>query len=77
MTLAEAVAVRLKKILKNKGYTQYYLYKQGGVPRSTVNNVIRASKGAARLETLYQISSTLGITLQEFFDDPIFEKVDD
>lgn len=76
MTLAEAVAVRLKRILKQKGYTQYFLYKEGGVPRSTVNNVIRASKGAARLETLYQICSTLGITLKEFFDDPVFEKVE-
>lgn len=77
MTLAEAIGVRLKKLLDERGLSQYYLYKEGGITRSTVSFIVRAKKGAAKVDTIYQICSTLGITLKDFFDDDVFEQVTD
>lgn len=29
------------------------------------------------LNTIYQIASTMGLTIREFFDDPVFDDVTD
>ncbi|MDE6691316.1 MAG: helix-turn-helix transcriptional regulator [Clostridia bacterium] len=77
MTLIEAVSVRLKAILAERGLTNYKIEKMGGVPRSTVGKVVSTKFKTIELNTLYQITSTLGISLKEFFDDPIFDEVSD
>lgn len=77
MKLTEAIAKRVKNLLEERGVKQYYLYKNGGVPRSTISNVVNNNKKRVSTETVYQIASTLGLTLKEFFDDPMFEEVDD
>lgn len=30
-----------------------------------------------KVDTLYQIADTLGISLKEFFDDPLFDDISD
>lgn len=77
MKLNEAVGKRLKVLLEEKQWKNYSLQKEGGVPRSTVGLIIGAKRKTVKLETLYQITSTLGISLKEFFDDPIFNEVTD
>ena len=77
MKLNEAVGKRLKSLLEEKHWKNYSLQKEGGIPRSTVGLIVEAKRKTVKLETLYQITSTLGITLKEFFDDPIFNEVTD
>ena len=77
MTLTEAIGIRIKELLKEKGWTQYQLEKRGGVPRSTANLIINGHVRSAKLETIYQIAATLGVSMAEFFDDPIFDEVTD
>ncbi len=77
MKLTEAVAIRTKKLLEEKSMKQYDLYKKGGIPRPTVSSVVGAKKGTIKIDTIYQIASTFGVSLQEFFSDEIFEKVTD
>ncbi len=77
MTLIEAVSKRLNAIMTEKGLTKYKIEKMGGVPRSTVGKVISTKFKTIELNTLYQICATLGVTLKEFFDDPIFDEVSD
>ncbi len=77
MTLTEAVGIRTQTLLEEKGWKQYDLFKEGGIPRATVSCVVRAKKGTIKIDTVYQIAVTLGKTLEEFFADPIFEQVTD
>ena len=57
--------------------TQYQLYKNGGIPRSTISVTVDGKYKTVKLDTIYQIVATLGITLKEFFDDPLFDEVED
>lgn len=77
MTLMEAVSDRLKRLQAEKGFTSYKIQKEGGVPRSTVGKLVSMKFKTVELDTLYQIVSTMGITIREFFDDPIFDNVTD
>ncbi len=73
MKLIEAVSLRVKKLLLEKGVSQYYLFKNGGIPRSTISELINLKKKNVSIDTIYQICSTLEITLVEFFDDELFD----
>ena len=77
MKLYEAIAERTKQLLNERGLSNYYLFKRGGIPRSTISAVINAKKQNVTTNIVYQICSTLEISLKEFFDSPIFDTVDD
>lgn len=77
MKLNEAVAERLQKLLEDRKWNRYSLQKEGGIPRSTVGLILNVKRQTVKLNTLYQITSTLGISLKEFFDDPIFDDISD
>lgn len=77
MKLVEAISLRVASLLKERKLSQYSLFKNGGVPRTTVNDVINCRKTRVSTDTIYQICTTLGITLGEFFSDAIFNELDD
>ena len=77
MTLLDAVRTRLAALIEEKGIKQYTLYKEGGIPRSTISQVLSGKKKKIELHTIYKMTSTMGVTLKEFFDDPIFDEVTD
>ena len=77
MKLSEAIAIRVSKLLNERNLSQYSLFKNGGVPRSTICDVINNKKKRVSTNTVYQICSTLGLTLSEFFNDPMFDELDD
>jgi len=73
MKLSEAISLRVNNLLKENNVNQYYLYKKGGIPRSTVSEIINNKRQNITLDTLYQVCSTLDITLTEFFSDKLFD----
>ena len=77
MTLSQAVGKRVAQLLRDRNMTQYELWKQGGIPRSTLCVLIDAKYATVKLDTIYQIAATLGMSLKEFFDDPIFNDLVD
>ncbi|MGN1040351.1 MAG: helix-turn-helix domain-containing protein [Candidatus Fimimonas sp.] len=80
MKLVEAVAKRTENLLAEKEMTMYQLAKNGGINRSTVWHVVNvdlARVSTVKLDTVYQIAATLDMTLQEFFDDPLFDDISD
>ena len=77
MKLSEAIGLRVSELLKERQISQFYLFKNGGVPRSTVCDVINYKKKRVSTETIYQICSTLNISLSKFFDSPFFNDIDD
>ena len=77
MKLTEAIAKRVIKLLAERNLSQYYLFKNGGVPRSTISDVVNNKKKRVSTETIYQICSTLDLSLSEFFNDPLFDNLED
>ena len=77
MKLYDAVLQRLKQIMAEKNASLYSLNKEGGIPKSTLSKVLNKKQSKIKLDLLYDILSTMGVTLKEFFDDPIFEEVTD
>ena len=77
MKLSEAVGKRVENLLAERNMTQYQLYKNGGIPRSTRSVTVDGKYKTVKLDTIYQIVATLGITLKEFFDDALFDEIED
>lgn len=77
MKLVQAIGKRTETLLKERGIKAYSLYKNGGVPRSTVSDVLLVKKKRVSTDTVYQICATLGISLREFFNDPMFDDLED
>ena len=44
MTLLDAVRTRLAELIEEKGIKQYTLHKEGGIPRSTISQVLSGKK---------------------------------
>ena len=77
MKLIEAVGKRLDDLLIERNLKQNNLARAGGIPRSTICVIRSAKKKSVNLDSVYQICATLGISLKDFFDDPIFDEVSD
>lgn len=75
MKLSEAIALRVKNLLNKKSLKPYFLFKEGGIPRSTISNLWSNHINNVSTDLVYQICSTLDISLEKFFDDHIFENV--
>lgn len=77
MKLCDAISQRVKNLLKERHLKQYFLFKKGGIPRSTVSALVNSNIKNVSTDLIYQICATLGISLEEFFADPMFTEVDD
>lgn len=72
MKVSQAVSERIKQILAEKQITQYRLEKNSGLSKGTLTSLMYARYKGVNLTTLIIIIRTLGITIDEFFDSPLF-----
>lgn len=70
----QAVSMRLSQLLQEKSMTQYQLFMKSGVPKSTINNVIRGNYTTMKLNILHELCQGLGISLSTFFTSPVFDE---
>ena len=75
MTVNDAVARRITKLLQEKDMTQYQLYMKSGLPKSTIGNVVNCTYDSVKLRVLHEICQGLEIGLNDFFDSPLFEEM--
>lgn len=76
MKVSKAISIRIREILKEKNITQYKLEKESCIPHATMMDIVNARRESCNVKTLILIIRTLGITVSEFFDSPIFESED-
>ena len=76
MTLSEAVAIRVRAILKERNMTQYRLEQNSGVNHSTMKAFLNNKYKSCNLTPVVLIIRSFGMTVGEFFSDPIFESED-
>lgn len=77
MCLAEAVKIRIMDLMKEKNFSQYDFYTKGGIAKSTVSQVLNGTRERVAIKTIYEMISTMGVTLKDFFDDPLFDDISD
>ena len=70
MRLVDAVYARTIELVKERQITVNALANLSGVPRPTIVTMTRST--TVKLSTVYGICAGLKITLQDFFDSPLF-----
>ena len=76
MSLADAVRKRIRYYLDKNNMTIWKLFKASGIPRSTLCAFMNGTTELIKLDTLLHVCEGFNITLIEFFDDPMFEEVE-
>ena len=74
MKLNEAIAYRIKELLKEHKITQYQLHLKTGVPQSTLSTIMKCSFPSVKLRIIYEICDGLEISLEDFFASDIFKR---
>ena len=72
MKLSTAVALRIGRILQEKGMSQYRLERKIAMPHSTLKSLMAERNKSVNLTTLMLIIKGLDMTPAAFFDDPLF-----
>ena len=76
MQLSTAIRKRINNLLKENNMNIWKLYKATGVPASTLSYFMNGKRELINLKTLLHICEGFNITLKEFFDDEIFNDVE-
>ena len=76
MKLSTAVARKINDILIEKKMSVNKLASISCLTQSTVDSIVNESSKNPRLLTIVRICDGLNISLKEFFDDPLFAKID-
>lgn len=75
MELTQTIVKRIQDIQKERNISTNKLATLSGLKQSTVNDVVKGTSKAPRINTLLHICDGLNITLKEFFNNNIFENV--
>lgn len=76
MLLSTAIRKRIKGLLKDNNMNMWKLYKRTGVPMSTLSYFMTGKRELINLKTLLHICEGFNLSLKDFFDDPIFDDVE-
>ncbi len=73
MQLNEAIKIRLENLMKEKNInSKYEISCDAGLNPSLLTDFFRSRTLYPKIDTLYLICEGMGITLEEFFKDPMF-----
>lgn len=72
MNISQAVAIRIRELLKEKGLTQYRLEQNACLSHDTVKSIMKGKAKGVNLKTLIAISEGFGITVCEFLQSDLF-----
>lgn len=73
MKLSDAIRKRIKFYLKEKNMNVWKLCKMSGIPCSTISTFMSGKTELLKLDTLLHMCEGFGITLGDFFTNPMFD----
>lgn len=76
MTVNDAVAMRISKLLDEKNMSQYRLEQNSGIQHGSMQCIMNGRNKTVTLSTVILIARGFGISLTEFLDDDIFRSED-
>ena len=72
MNLNKAFAMRVSKLLNNKGISKYRLEKETGLTHSALRYIFNEVNIDVYFSTIVKVCVALNISLQDFFNDELF-----
>lgn len=76
MTIGEAVRERILELCRERDITVNRLCTLSGVTQSTVNNLVSGRNRSVTISTIKKLCDGLDITIQVFFDSPLFQQLE-
>lgn len=77
MQLNDAIINRIEELKKQRGWTQYKLSEESGVPQTTLISIKRKRSKDVGISNIWKICNGLGISVIEFFASPLFKDIDE
>ncbi len=72
MTTNDAVAKRIKELLKKNNMTLYRLEQKSGVYHGPMDRILKGKNNTVTLSTLYKLARGFEMTILAFLDDKTF-----
>ncbi len=72
MTVANAVALRIEKLLRQKNMTQYRLEKNSSIQHGSLQCIMNGRTKTVTLSTVIMLARGFDMSLLEFLDDEVF-----
>lgn len=76
MTVNDAVARRITKLLQEKDMTQYRLEQESGIQHGSMQCIMNGRNKTVTLSTVIMLARGFNISLTEFLDDDLFRSED-
>ncbi len=76
MRIGTAVKERILQLCEERDLTVNRLGTISGVTQSTINNIVSGRNKSTTVSTIKKLCDGLEITIIEFFDDPLFENLE-
>lgn len=76
MNVGEAVKLRILNLCEKQNISINRLSILSGVTQSTVNNIVSGRNNSTTIATIKKLCDGLDITLEEFFSDSLFRKLE-
>ena len=72
MTVNDAVAKRISRLLREKGISQYRLEQESGIQHGSMQCIMNGRNKTVTLSTVIMLARGFHISLTDFLDDDIF-----
>lgn len=72
MTVNDAVAKRITKLLKQNDMSQYRLEQESGIQHGSMQCIMNGRNKTVTLSTVIMLAKGFNISLTEFLDDEVF-----
>lgn len=76
MNIGEAVKLRILDLCRKNDITVNKLSYICGLTQSTLNNIVSGRNNTTTISTIKKICDGLEITIQDFFNSPIFDNLE-
>lgn len=76
MTVNDAVAKRISKLLREKDMSQYRLEQKSGIQHGSMQCIMNGRNKTVTLSTVLMLAKGFNMSLTEFLDDEIFRSED-
>ena len=76
MTVNNAVAKRISKLLKDKNMSQYRLEQNSGIQHGSMQCIMNGRNKTVTLSTVILLSKGFDMSLTDFLDDELFRSED-
>lgn len=76
MNAKEAVARRINQLCLERDIAVNALANQCGMPPSTIYSMLNVKSQNPGIVSIQKICDGLGISIREFFDDPVFQELE-